>query len=182
MKLQTEENRRGPLAMLKTWRDEKYKEIDQEYDLKVQEFNTKILEQEEKVSQTIAKIEDAINEDEASLDQIKQLQKDIEMMENEVNKLMAAEQGQISSGNNSAEWDLVNTYVQFGHHKYLVKGRVFCRNENFYALECERSLTLYDGLCPKCRSAHVPLHPNRGYYAPCQSIDEQVKKQREKLT
>lgn len=182
MKLQTEENRHGPLAMLKTWRDEKYKEIDQEYDLKVQEFNTKILEQEEKVSQIIAKIEDAINEGEASLDQIKQLQKDIEMLENEVNKLMAAEQAQISSGNNSTELNLVNTYIQFGHHKYLVKERVFFRNENFYALECERSLTLYDGLIPKWRTVHVPLHPNRCYYASCEFIHKIVKKQREMIT
>jgi len=175
MKLRTEETRSGPLTMLKMWRDRKYKEIDQEYNRKVQEFNTKISKQEEEVSATIAKIEELVNEGEVSFDQVKQLKKEIEIMENQVDKLMTNEQTQISSENNTTKLNLVNSYVQLGHQKYLVKAKVFCGNEYLYALECEMPLTGYDGLCPNCQTAHVSLQPNRGFYVLCKPLDEEIK-------
>ncbi|CAF0731362.1 unnamed protein product [Rotaria sp. Silwood1] len=182
MRLQTKENQSGPLAVLKAWRDKKYAEIDQEYNKKIQEFNRKIIKQEQEVSQTIENIKELINEGEASSDQVKQLKNKIEFIENQVNKLMTNEQMQSSFEDIIDKFNLINTYVQFGRRKCLVKGKVFCRGKNLYALECEMPLTGYDGLCPKCRDVHISLQRGRGFYVSCETLHEKVAQQYEKQT
>jgi DNA repair exonuclease SbcCD ATPase subunit len=175
MKLQTRDNQNDTLAMLKMWRYKKHKEIDEEYDRQVQEFNAKMLKQDERVSQIIVKIEGLVNEGEASYEQVKQLKREIEIMENQVNQLMRNEQIQIPSENAAAESELVNTYVQFGSQKVLIKGRVFCRGRDLYALESAVSLKVYDGLCQLCGMAHMPLQPNRGFYLTGESLHKYLK-------
>jgi hypothetical protein len=174
MKLRDKEIRDGSLAMLKIWRDMKYKEVDEEYNRKVEEYDRKISKQEE-VSQIIGKLKELVDEGEASFIQVKQLKKEIEIMENQVNKLMINEQIQISSLNNTTELDLVNTYVELGPARYFVKGRVSCGGHDLYALESEKSFTGYDGLCPQCRTTHVSLQSNRGFYVLCRTLHERLK-------
>jgi hypothetical protein len=175
MKLRDKEIRDGSLAMLKIWRDMKYKKVDEEYNRKVEEYDRKISKQEEEVSQIIGKLKELVDEGEASIIQVKQLKKEIEIMENQVNKLMINKQIQISSLNNTNEFDLINNYVQLGSEKYFVKGRVFCGGDDLYALESEKPCSFYDGLCPQCRTTHVSLQSNRGFYVLCRTLHERLK-------
>jgi DNA repair exonuclease SbcCD ATPase subunit len=175
MKLRTKDNQNETLTMLKMWREKKYKEIDEEYDRKVQEFNTKISKQDEQVTQVIVKIQGLVNEGEASYEQVKQLKKEIESMEKQVNQLMRNEQIEILSESAAAESDLVNTYLQFDDRKVLIKGKVSCRGQELYAVEDTVDLKGYDRLCPVCRMAHVPLQQNRGFYITSKSLHEYIK-------
>jgi Zn-dependent oligopeptidase len=140
MKLQIKDDGTGPLAVLKTSREKKYEEIDQEYSRKVQEFKKNVWEQEKQVSQTIREIEEFGKEGDTSINQVKQLKKAIELMENQVNQLMMIEQTEISFENKATETNLVNTHVRMGAEKYFVKGRVRCKGIDLYALENERSV------------------------------------------
>jgi hypothetical protein len=124
------------------------------------------------VTQVIVKIQGVVNEGEASYEQVKQLKKEIESMEKQVNQLMRNEQIEVLSESAAAEPDLVNTYLRFGDRKALIKGRVFCRGQELYALEYAVDLKGYDGLCPVCRMAHVPLQPKRGFYITSESLHE----------
>ena len=175
MKLRTKDNSGGTLAMLKLWRDKKISEIEEEYNRKVQEFDAKISKQDGEVSTIIAKTEELINEGEASFEQVTQLKKDIQIMENQVNKLMQIEQTQIPSENTTAQFDLINTYVQLGHQKILIKEKISCRDQDLYAVESEAPVKGYDGLCPRCHTAHVSFQPNRGYYVSTDSLHEYIK-------
>ena len=178
MKLQTKDNPNGTLAMLKMWRDEKYREIDEEYDRKVQQFDGKVSKQDAEVSETVAKIQQFINEGEVSYEQLKQLKKDIEIMENQVNQLMTIEQTQTASENSPSEPDLVNQSIRIGRKNYLVKAKVLCQGQDLYAMECEAPMSPYDGLCPKCKSPHVKMLPNRGFYVSSEDIHERLRNMR----
>jgi hypothetical protein len=107
MKLQTTDYENRTLAILKIWRDKKYKEIDEEYDRRIQEFNTKISKQGDQMTEIIVKIEGFINEGEVSYDQLKQLKKEIDIMENQVNYLISNKQIESAAQSAAAKFDMV---------------------------------------------------------------------------
>lgn len=182
MTLRTNDNLCGPLAMLKLWRDKKYKEIDEEYNKKIQDFNRKISKQDQEVSQVIAKIEELINEGEASFIQVNGLKKQIKLLENQVNQFMKNTRTESLPEINSDDFDLVNNYVQLGSLKCLVKKKVLCKGKSLYALESEAPLAGYTGLCPECQIAHISLECSRGFYVSCEALHNHVRNSREKLT
>ncbi|CAF1374897.1 unnamed protein product [Rotaria sordida] len=168
MRLQIDE-KTGPLAMLQMWRHKKYNEIDQEYNLEVEKLKKKISKYDEQISETVSNIQELINEGDASIDQVKEIQKIIETITDQVNNLTMSESIEIIN-----EQNLLGTYIRMGSIQYLVKAKIKCNNIDLYGLESERSLVGYDGLCPQCGKAHVLFERNRGFYALCQTLHTQV--------
>lgn len=77
--------------------------------------------------------------------------------------------------------DLQNQTIQIDKQNIFVRGRITCGSEELYALESDKSLTGYDGRCPKCRRAHVLFkEPNKSFYVSVKNIHDMVHK--EKLT
>jgi hypothetical protein len=149
----------GPLTMLKTWRDKKYKEIDEEYNHKVEELNRKISIHDNEITRTISNIQELLNEGDVSIDQVKQMQKTIEILTNQVNNLLINESS-----------DLIGTYIQLGSLQYLVKARILCQNIDLYALESEMFLIGHNGICPQCNKIHIKFESNRGMYALAKTV------------
>ncbi|CAF1046557.1 unnamed protein product [Rotaria sordida] len=168
MRLQIDE-KTGPLAMLQMWRHKKYNEIDQEYNLEVEKLKKKISKYDEQISETVSNIQELINEGDASIDQVKEIQKIIEIITDQVNNLTMSESIEIIN-----EQNLLGTYIRMGSIQYLVKAKIKCNNIDLYGLESERSLVGYDGLCPQCGKAHVLFERNRGFYALCQTLHTQI--------
>ena len=123
------------------------------------------------MSQIIKNIETLLNDGEASFEQVNQMKKDIKTKEVQVNKLMLDDQAQAQVDDNANEFSLVDSYVQIGSQKAFVKAKVTCGTEDLYALESDRPFATYDGLCPRCDGAHIPLHRNRGFYILCSDLD-----------
>lgn len=159
----------NPFSILQTWKNKKYQEIDNEYNRKVDELKTKILKHDQEINQTISNIQELLNEGDVSIDQVKQMQKTIENLTNRVNQLLSSQ-----SNENMNELNLQGKQIQMGGLQYIVKAKISCNNKDLYALESERALTGYDGLCPQCDSAHVLFKQNRGMYAFCQTIHEKI--------
>jgi hypothetical protein len=71
--------------------------------------------------------------------------------------------------------DLVGQQIQIDKLNCLIKGRVPCGGELLYALESDKPMTGYDGLCPKCRTNHVRfIKPSQGFYASVKSIHDKI--------
>ncbi|CAF1533721.1 unnamed protein product, partial [Adineta steineri] len=74
---------------------------------------------------------------------------------------------------------LVGTQININKQKCIVKGRVNCGTEELYAVESDKSLSGYDGRCPKCRTNHVHFDdPNRGFYMSVKNAHDVVTKQK----
>ncbi|CAF1532799.1 unnamed protein product, partial [Adineta steineri] len=74
---------------------------------------------------------------------------------------------------------LVGTQISINKQKCIVKGRVNCSTEELYALESDKPLSGYDGLCPKCRTDHVYFDdPNKGFYMSVKNAHDIVNKQK----
>ncbi len=153
----------GPLATLQAWRDQKYKEIDQEYNQRVEVLKKQISKHDNEISQTIANIQVLLHEGDVSIDQVKQIEQKIETLTSQVNNLLIHD-----------EVDLVGRDIHMGGIRYLVKARIHCGNTDLYALESEKALVGYDGRCPKCNNAHVILERNRGMYALAQTLHAKI--------
>ncbi|CAF0932694.1 unnamed protein product [Adineta ricciae] len=166
----------GPLIELKIWREERYKEIDRKYNEKVKEYERKLGKQDEEVSKLMTRIGELTNEGDVSFDQVEQLKGEIERVTNQVHLLTTGERRNIPSGNTTTDRVLLNTYVQLGHSKCLIKDKVSCAGEDFYAMESDMSLTGYDGVCPRCGKSHTPLKKGRGFYVSCQTLHERLTK------
>jgi hypothetical protein len=158
-----EDDQTGPLAKLQAWRDQKYEEIDQEYNRRREVLKKQISKHDQEISRTIGHIQGLIDEGDVSIDQVKQIEQTIETLTNQVNNLLV---------NN--EVDLVGRDIHIAGTRYRVKGRIHCRGADLYALESEKALSGYDGLCPKCGAAHVILERNRGMYALAQTIHTKI--------
>jgi hypothetical protein len=77
--------------------------------------------------------------------------------------------------------DLQNQTIQIDKQKIFVRGRITCGNEELYALESDKSLSGYDGRCPKCRQTHVRFNDSyKGFYVSVKNIHDMLNK--EKLT
>jgi len=153
----------SPLAMLKIWRDKKYKEIDEEYNHKIEELNRKISIHDNEITRTISYIQELLNDGDVSIDQVKQMQQTVENLTNQVNNLLI---------NQSS--DLIGTYIRLGNLQYLVKARILCENIDLYALESEKPLTGYDGICPQCNKTHTEFELNRGMYVLAKTIHAKI--------
>ncbi len=169
LRIDDNDNQTGPLALLKTWRDKKYQEIDDEYNRKVDELKKKISKHDTEISQTISNIQELLNEGDVSIDQVKQIQKTIETLTNQVNNLLITKPIEPTNESN-----LVGTSIHMGGLQYLVKARIHCNKTDLYALESEKALIGYNGLCPQCNQAHVLLEPNRGMYALCKTLHAKI--------
>ncbi|CAF1039545.1 unnamed protein product [Adineta steineri] len=89
----------------------------------------------------------------------------------------AANNTDIDHGTDSMH--LVGTQISINKQKCIVKGRVNCGPEELYALESDKPLSGYDGLCPKCRKNHVHFDdPSRGYYMSVKNAHDIVNKQK----
>jgi hypothetical protein len=82
----------------------------------------------------------------------------------------ATSNDQSTTGRNSNHDHMKETTVRLGSDFYTIKGYVLCREQELFALECERQITGYNGACPVCHVQHVPLSKSRGYYAPIANI------------
>ncbi len=158
----------GPLAMLQTWREKKYAEIDEEYNRKVTELTKKISKHDQEITKTILNIQELLNEGDVSIDQVKQIQKTIDTLTNQVNNLLIIE--------TTNESNLIGTSINLGGLQYLVKARITCQNTDLYALESEKSLIGYEGLCPQCNKTHVEFERNRGMYALVKTVHTKLQK------
>ena len=163
MRLQIDRNPTNPMAMLEKWRDERYEEINREYDDRVRVLQEQISKQDEEVSRTISDVQELINEGDVSIDQVKQMEQNIERLTRQVDHLLIG-----------GESDWVGKEIQLGGIRYRVKARVQCESTDLYALESERAMMGYDGVCPKCNGNHVRLEPNRGLYALVKTIETKV--------
>ncbi|CAF5058888.1 unnamed protein product, partial [Rotaria sp. Silwood1] len=90
---------------------------------------------------------------------------------------------QPTTGINSNTDDMIGKTVQFGKDPYVIRGYITCGEHQLFALECERFITGYSDLCPKCGKKHVELHKNRGFYASVNSVynalgQQQLEKER----
>lgn len=74
--------------------------------------------------------------------------------------------------------NLVKTVVQFGNASYTIKSHWTCKNQLYYALECERSLPGYNGECPQCGESHVRLAYGRGYYLKAEDLYKVLDRQK----
>ncbi|CAF4124222.1 unnamed protein product, partial [Adineta steineri] len=89
----------------------------------------------------------------------------------------AANNTDIDHGTESMQ--LVGTQININKQKCIVKGRVNCGTEELYAVESDKPLSGYDGLCPKCRTNHVMFDdPSRGYYMSVKNAHDSVNKQK----
>ena len=76
------------------------------------------------------------------------------------------------------QMNLVGQQIQIDKLNCYVKGRVPCGGEDLYALESDKPMTGYDGLCPKCRTHHVAfVRPSQGFYASVKSIHDKIHKE-----
>jgi DNA repair exonuclease SbcCD ATPase subunit len=158
------DDKTGPLEILQKWKDKKLNEINEEYNRKVKEFETKISKYDQQITRLISNIEELINEGDVSVDQVKQIQKTIDNLTNEINTLLTTEPIN----------EILDTYVQMGGVRYLVKAKIKCNNTDLYAIESERPLVGYNGLCPQCNKAHVVFETNRGFYVLCKTLHNKL--------
>jgi hypothetical protein len=68
--------------------------------------------------------------------------------------------------------------VRFGKDSYEIMAYIPCKNKHLFALQCERSMILYDGVCPECNGEHIKLANSRGFYATVDSIYEALEQQK----
>jgi hypothetical protein len=73
--------------------------------------------------------------------------------------------------------------VQFGKDFYTIKAFITCKNQQLFALECERPISGYNGICPACNGQHLKLAQNRGFYVSVDSVykalgQQQLEKER----
>lgn len=153
VKLQIDGNSPGPLASLDQWREEKYKDIDREYDRRVRLLKEQITKHNDEITRTTATIRELLEEGDVSIDQVKEMQRKIDLLTERIDALVLNDQS-----------DLVGKSLDLGGIRYLIKGRIRCQNTDLYALESEKALVGYSGLCPKCNIAHLAFEPNRGMY------------------
>ncbi|CAM4762755.1 unnamed protein product [Rotaria magnacalcarata] len=152
MKIQTNEQT-GPLAMLQIW----------------QNLKKNISKYNEQISETISNIKELIDEGDASIDQVKQIERKIETLTDEVNNFMSSE-----STITQRESNLLGTVINMGSIQYLVKAKIKCNAKDLYGLESTRALTGYNGLCPECGKAHVLFEKYRGFYALCNTLHARI--------
>ena len=152
-KLQIDGKSSGPLVSLDKWREEKYQEIDREYDRRVRLLKEQITKHNDEITRTTSTIRDLLEEGDVSIDQVKEMQRKIDLLTERIDHLLLNDQS-----------DLVGESLDLGGTRYRIKGRIQCQNTDLYALESEKALVGYSGLCPKCNIAHVNFEPNRGMY------------------
>jgi hypothetical protein len=71
--------------------------------------------------------------------------------------------------------DLVDQWVTFERQRCHVKGRYKCGDGELYALESERPMNAYTGLCPECGKRHENFaDSNKGYYVSVKNLHEKV--------
>jgi hypothetical protein len=84
-----------------------------------------------------------------------------------------------TSGNGTREeldnMNLVDHWITFDRQRCQVKGRYTCGDGELYALESERPMNAYDGLCPKCRKRHEKFaYSDKGFYVSVKNLHEKV--------
>jgi hypothetical protein len=158
-----EDDQTNPLAKLKVWRDKKYAEIDREYDRQRELLIKQIAKHEGEISRTFEHIQGLIDEGDVSIDQVQQIEQTMENLTNKMNNLFV---------NN--EVNLIGTDIQMGGTRYHVVAKINCRDTDLYALESEKALSGYDGLCPKCGASHAVLERGRGLYALAKTIHTKI--------
>ncbi|CAF1288623.1 unnamed protein product [Rotaria sordida] len=85
---------------------------------------------------------------------------------------------QPTTGTNPNTDEMIGKPVQFGKDLCIIKGYVQCQGQELFALESERSITGYDGRCPKCNKQHVALDKTRGFYAAVNSVYDALGRQK----
>jgi hypothetical protein len=74
--------------------------------------------------------------------------------------------------------NLVGQTIQIDKLNCFIKARVPCGGEELYALESDKPMSGYDGLCPKCRRTHVAFtRSSQGFYASVKSIHDKIHKE-----
>ncbi|CAF1427872.1 unnamed protein product [Rotaria magnacalcarata] len=75
--------------------------------------------------------------------------------------------------------EVVEKVVRLGNNFYRIKAYVPCRNKQLFALESEKPLRGYDGVCPVCAKQHILLAESRGFYASVDSVFRALEKKLE---
>jgi len=73
---------------------------------------------------------------------------------------------------------MLEKVIQFGKDSYIIKAHITCKNQELFALECERPISGYEGICPACHGQHVKLAKSRGYYTSAHSVKEALAQQK----
>jgi len=68
--------------------------------------------------------------------------------------------------------------VQFGKDSYIIRAYIPCGKQNLFALECERQISGYDGVCPECHGQHLKLPKLRGFYVSVDSVYKALEQQK----
>ncbi|CAF4690601.1 unnamed protein product, partial [Rotaria magnacalcarata] len=80
--------------------------------------------------------------------------------------------------------EMLEKVVRLGNSLYRVKAYIPCGNKQLFALESEKPLRGYDGVCPVCAKQHILLAESRGFYVAVDSVFqalEQKKLEEERL-
>ncbi|CAF2087193.1 unnamed protein product, partial [Rotaria magnacalcarata] len=75
--------------------------------------------------------------------------------------------------------EMVEKVVRLGNSLYRIKAYVPCENKQLFALESEKPLRGYDGVCPVCAKQHILLAESRGFYASVDSVFRALEKKLE---
>ncbi|CAF4423906.1 unnamed protein product, partial [Rotaria magnacalcarata] len=75
--------------------------------------------------------------------------------------------------------EMVEKVVRLGNNFYRIKAYIPCRNKQLFALESEKPLRGYDGVCPVCAKQHILLAESRGFYASVDSVFRALEKKLE---
>jgi hypothetical protein len=73
---------------------------------------------------------------------------------------------------------MLEEVVRFGKDSFTIKGYITCGKKQLFALECERPLSGYDGICPECHGQHLILAKLRGFYVSVDSVYEALEQQK----
>ena len=83
--------------------------------------------------------------------------------------------GRTGVGEGKDDMNLVDGTIRFNNMNCLVIAKFICGNEEMYALESDKPMSGFDGLCPKCRIQHAKFNKsNLGFYAPVKSIHDKI--------
>ena len=74
-----------------------------------------------------------------------------------------------------ARMDLTGHEILIDKQMCFVRTKVYCRGDDLYALESNKSMTGYNGRCPRCDKSHTYFSDSRrGFYATAESIHNKL--------
>ena len=160
-----------PMIQLDLWRKIHYEDINREYEDKVKALKSVLSIEDQEISKTITIVDELIKEGDASIEQINDLRQTIDSLTERVNQLNDSTSIPVNN-----QIDLLNKTIQMGNSNYIIRGKMLCNNIYLYALESEKGLLGYDGICPMCSQKHIQLPSNRGFYVEASLLDAEVRR------